>query len=149
VHGGKELGWNCVLILVGKLRLIYSLTTFMGYATGRRVRGRLNVPPVQRSILANLANDCGQMQQAGVILSIALCRGVQVEKTLNTDFWISARGRSYTPAKFYTFRNFEIWAIFGQIWCAIARSLIKVGGRVIPRWNRLSEMKKTPFTERV
>jgi len=42
--------------------------------------------PVQRSILANLVNDPGQMQQAGVILSIALCRGVQVEKTLNTDF---------------------------------------------------------------
>jgi len=35
---------------------------------------------------ANLANDCGQMQQAGLILSIALCRGVQVEQTLNTDF---------------------------------------------------------------
>jgi len=33
-----------------------------------------------------LANDPGQMQQAGVILSITGGRGVQVEKTLNTDF---------------------------------------------------------------
>jgi len=33
-----------------------------------------------------LANDCGQIQQAGVILSISLCRGVQAEQTLNTDF---------------------------------------------------------------
>jgi len=33
-----------------------------------------------------LANDCGQIQQAGVILSIPLCRGIQVEQTLNTDF---------------------------------------------------------------
>ena len=33
-----------------------------------------------------LANDSGPVQQAGVILSIPLCRGVQVKKTLNTDF---------------------------------------------------------------
>ena len=33
-----------------------------------------------------LANDSGPVQQAGVILSIPLCRGVQAEKTLNTDF---------------------------------------------------------------
>jgi len=33
-----------------------------------------------------LANDCGPVQQAGVIHSIALRRGFQVEQTLNTDF---------------------------------------------------------------
>ena len=37
-------------------------------------------------IWPNLAIDSGHMQQAGVILSVALCRGVQGEKTLNTDF---------------------------------------------------------------
>jgi len=33
-----------------------------------------------------LANDFGALQQAGVIPSIPLCRGVQVEQTLNADF---------------------------------------------------------------
>ena len=56
---------------------------------------------------ANLANDSGQMQQAGVILSISFCRGVQDEKTLNTYFWISFRGRSYTSAKLVYFSKFR------------------------------------------
>jgi len=37
---------------------------------------------------------------------------------------------------------------FGQLWRAIVRSLIQMGGRVIPRWNRLAELKKTPLTVR-
>jgi len=63
-------------------------------------------------IWQNLANDSCQMRQNGVILSITLCRRDQGEQMLNTDFWISFRGWSYTPANlvyFFKVENCTIW----------------------------------------
>jgi len=63
------------------------------------------------------------------------------------NHWPAAENAPTTEGQsWYTFRNlFD----FGQLWRAIVRSLIQIGGRVIPRWNRLAEVKKTPLTERV
>ena len=61
--------------------------------------------------------------------------------------WSRAENAPTTEGQnWYTFRNL---CDFGQLWRAIVRSLIQIGGRVIPRWNRLAKLKKTPLTERV
>jgi len=82
---GEGLRGGGVQSFVGQRSIINRCIEVGEQAKGCRRHGPRIYPLSRGQFWPYLANAPDQIQQARIILSIALCRGIQGEKTLNTD----------------------------------------------------------------